>query len=187
MNKLRYSILCGALLLSGACNNFLEEEPTGALTTQSDVSSRDIARAFANSAYSALNVLNNGGGGWGGNNASLLEFMTGKADGNAQTEAWKFYNLEYDARAFYIDNWWAGMYGGISGCNLALSKIPGINTLTDVEKTNMLAEVRTLRAFYYFYLARMFGDVPKITELATQLSEVETPRSPVREICDEII
>lgn len=187
MNKLRYSILCGLLLLSGACNNFLEEDPTGALTTQSDVSSRDIARAFANSAYARLTVLNNGAGGWGGNNASLMEFMTGKADGNAQTEAWKFYNLEYDARAFYIDTWWQGMYEGISRCNLALTKIPGIAALTEAERTNMVAEVRTMRAFYYFYLVRMFGDVPKITELAAQLSEVETPRSPVKEIYDEII
>ena len=41
-----------------------------------------------------LNTLDQGIGGYGGNTASLMEFMTGKADGNAQTEAFKFYNLE---------------------------------------------------------------------------------------------
>lgn len=79
------------------------------------------------------------------------------------------------------------MYAGIAKCNLALSKIGEFNSITDVEKTNMLAEVRTMRALYYFYLVRMFGDVPKITELATSLDEVETPRSPVKEIYDQII
>ena len=129
-----------------ACEDFLDENPTGALTTESDVSSFDIARSFANSAYSRLTVLNNSGGGWGGNNASLMEFMTGKADGNSQTEAFKFTQLDYDARAFYIDNWWRGMYEGISRCNLALAKIEEIPTLSDSDRSTLNAEVRAMRA-----------------------------------------
>src|SRR5690606_27935993 len=126
------------LAFSTACADFLEENPTGSLTTGSDVSSEDVARAFVNSAYARITVLNNGGGGWGGNNASLMEFMTGKADGNSQTEAFKFNELTYDARAFYIDNWWSGMYQGISRCNLALVKINEITTLRSEEHTSEL-------------------------------------------------
>ncbi|WP_378410423.1 RagB/SusD family nutrient uptake outer membrane protein [Rhodocytophaga aerolata] len=187
MVNLKYITLCSLLFMATSCKDFLEEKPTNALTTDSPVSSPDIARAFANSAYGNIGTLNNSGGGWGGSNPGLLEYMTGKGDGNAQSEAFKFTELTYDARAFYIDNWWQGMYAGIAKCNLALSKIGEFNSITDVEKTNMLAEVRTMRALYYFYLVRMFGDVPKITELATSLNEVETPRSPVKEIYDEII
>lgn len=187
MKKQTIIVLATAGLLAGSCSDFLKETPTGTLTTSSGISSREAARALANGAYANIGTLNNGGGGWGGNNASLMEFMTGKADGNSQTESFKFYNLEYDARAFYIDNWWSGMYSGIARCNLALEKIPQVEILTTAEKTNMLAEVRFMRAFYYFYLVRMFGDVPKITALITQLSEVQTARSPVKEIYDEII
>ncbi len=187
MNNLRYIILCSFLLIVSSCKDFLEEEPTGTLTTNTNVNSPEIARAFANSAYSRLEVLNNSGGGWGGSNPGLLEYMTGKAEGNAQSEAFKFYELTYDARAFYIDNWWRGMYEGIARSNLALTKIAEINTIAETDKNNMLAEVRTLRAMYYFYLVRMFGDVPKLTELVTELSQVQTPRSPVKEIYDEII
>jgi hypothetical protein len=170
-----------------SCEDFLDENPTGSLTTESDVSSPEVARAFVNSAYARITVLNNGGGGWGGNNASLMEFMTGKADGNSQTEAFKFNELTYDSRAFYIDNWWSGMYQGISRCNLALVKINEFPSLAEENRTNMLAEVRAMRALYYFYLVRMFGDVPKITENPESLDEVQTPRSPVKEIYDEII
>ena len=170
-----------------ACEDFLDENPTGTLTTESDVSSADVARAFANAAYARITVLNNGGGGWGGNNASLMEFMTGKADGNSQTEAFKFNELTYDARAFYIDNWWSGMYQGISRCNLAIVKLNEIPSLTEEDRMNMLAEVHTMRAFYYFYLVRMFGDVPKITENPESLDEIQTPRSPAKEIYDELI
>ncbi|GAB2781297.1 RagB/SusD family nutrient uptake outer membrane protein [Rhabdobacter roseus] len=170
-----------------ACDDFLKENPTGSLTTSSTVSSPEIARAFVDGSYSNLGTFNNGGGGWGGNNASLVEFLTGKADGNSQTEAFKFYNLEYDARAFYIDNWWSGMYSGIARANLAIQKINEIATLDAATKASMIAEARTMRALYYFQLVRMFGDVPKITELITELSAVQTPRSPVKEIYDEII
>lgn len=176
----------GLLTLAG-CNDFLEENPTGALTTSSSVSSPEIARAFVDGAYSNITTWNNGGGGWGGNNASLLEFLTGKADGNSQTEAFKFYDLEYDARGFYIDNWWAGMYSGVARANLAIQKISEITTLPAATKTNMIAEARFMRALYYFQLARMYGDVPKITTLISDLGAVQTPRSPVKEIYDEII
>lgn len=180
-------ILILFLGVSTSCEDFLDEDPTGTLTTESEVSSFEVAQAFTNSAYSRLVVLNNSGGGWGGNNASLMEFLTGKADGNSQTEAFKFYNLEYDSRAFYIDNWWQGMYQGITRCNLALEKLEEIANVTDEQRVNMAAEIRTLRALYYFYLVRMFGDVPKITENPSSLTEVQTPRSPAKEIYDEII
>src|SRR5690606_21147932 len=144
--KSQHIILLAFLLVLASCADFLEENPTGSLTTESDVSSDDVARAFVNSAYARITVLNNGGGGWGGNNASLMEFMTGKADGNSQTEAFKFNELTYDAQAFYIDNWWRGMYEGISRCNLALVKINEIETLSETNKINYLAEVRTMRA-----------------------------------------
>lgn len=170
-----------------SCDDFLTENPTGQLTTSSTVSSPEIARAFVDGAYSQIGTFNNGGGGWGGNNASLTEFMTGKSDGNSQTEAFKFFNLEYDARAFYIDNWWAGMYSGIARANLAIQKIGEITTLPAATKTNMIAEAKTMRALYYFQLVRMFGDLPKITTLITSLDEVQTPRSAAREIYDEII
>src|ERR1044072_7983389 len=130
-------ILAAGLTLT-SCEDFLKENPTGWLTTSSSVSTQEIACACADGAYSNITTWNNGGGGWGGNNASLLEFMTGKADGNSPKEAFKFYNLEYDARAFYIDNWWSGLYSGVARANLAIQKIGEINTLPAATKTNMI-------------------------------------------------
>lgn len=179
---------CLALSVSiTSCDDFLKENPTGSLTTSSEVSSPEIARAFVDGAYSELGTFNNGGGGWGGNNASLTEFMTGKADGNSQTEAFKFYNLEYDSRGFYLDNWWAGLYSGIAKANLAIQKIGEISTLPAATKANMIAEAKTMRALYYFQLVRMYGDVPKVTSLPSSLSEIQIPKAPAKEIYDEII
>lgn len=176
-----------SLLGMSSCNKFLEEKPTGSLTPESNVSSPEIARAFTNSAYSELTTLDEGSGGYGGNTVELMEFMTGNADGNSQTDAFRFYNLTYDAQSFYIDTWWQGMYYGIANCNLALQKLNAITTLDTTTKVNMLAEVHTLRALYYFYLVRMFGDVPEITDVVSDLNDVRPKRAPVKEIYDKII
>lgn len=185
MRSIKNILIIALLSAFGSCTKFLDEKPTGSLTTESEVTPT-IARSFANSGYSNLTTLNQGSGGYGGNSASLMEFMTGKASGNAQTESSRFYNLTYDAQSFYIPTWWQGLYRGVANCNLALEKIDQ-TTMDEAAKTNMLAEVRTLRALYYFYLVRMFGDVPKITETVSDLNNVQPARAPVKEIYDEII
>ncbi len=183
------SLLCiaGFLVTATSCKKFLEENPTGSLTPESNVTSAEIARSFANSAYSELTTLDQGSGGYGGNTVELMEFLTGNADGNSQTDAPRFYNLTYDAQSFFIDSWWQGMYYGIADCNLAIQKISELETIDSLEKTNLLAEAHTLRALYYFYLVRMYGDVPKITEVVADLGDVRPSRAPAKEIYDEII
>lgn len=44
-----------------------------------------------------------------------------------------------------------------------------------------------MRALYYFYLVRIFGDVPKITTVQSELGELQVSRALVKEIYDEII
>lgn len=187
MKKIINIVIVISLLGMSSCNKFLEEKPTGSLTPESNVTSPEIARAFTNSAYSELTTLDEGSGGYGGNTVELMEFMTGNADGNSQTDAFRFYNLTYDAQSFYIDTWWQGMYYGIANCNLALQKLNAITTLDTTTKMNMLAEVHTLRALYYFYLVRMYGDVPAITDVVGDLNDVRPKRAPVKEIYDNII
>src|SRR6478736_2512301 len=110
MRSIKFLMIIMVLAGVSSCSKFLDDEPTGSLTPESNVTSPTIARAFANSAYSALTVLDQGSGGYGGNTASLMEFMSGKASGNAQTESFRFYQLTYDAQSFYINTWWQGLY-----------------------------------------------------------------------------
>ncbi len=186
MKKTFNILIIAGIFGASSCSKFLEEKPTGSLTPQSNVTSPTIARAFANSSYGGLTTLDRGSGGYGGNTAALMEYMAGKASGNAQTESNHFYNLTYDAQSFYIDTWWQGLYSGIANCNLALQKIAEIPQDT-AAKANMLAEVHTIRALYYFYLVRMYGDVPATTEVVSDLNNVRPKRAPVKEIYDKII
>lgn len=190
MRTVKYLTIAFCILLVCSCKKFLEEKPTSFLTPSSNLSSTKVARALANSAYTDLQGLLSGqNSSYGGNTWNLLEFMTGKANSDlGQTGFINFQNLGYNSTSFYFDTWWQHLYLGVGATNLALEQIPKITAagLTDESKNNMLAEVHTLRALYYFYLVRLYGAVPKVTAVPTDLN-LNFSRTPAKNIYDSII
>ena len=190
MKTFKNILVVTCLLLACSCKKFLDEKPSSFLTPQSNLSSEKVARALANGVYQNLTGLLTGqSGSYGGNTWNLMEFMTGKANSDlGQTGFVSFQTLNYSNTSFYFDTWWQQMYLGVGAANLAIQKIPTITAadLSDVEKTNLLAEAHTLRALYYFYLVRMYGAVPEITTPATNLN-LQIGRTPAKKIYDDII
>mgnify|MGYP000035923762 CR=1 FL=1 len=171
-----------------SCNDFLDEKPTSSMTTDSELSSEESALSLTNSAYINSTVFDKGTEGWGCNTILLLEYMTGKSTSeNSQSNHKEFQDLLVNSRSLYIEDWWNGCYAGIANCNLALLKLPEFVNLDHELIKKYEGEVRFMRALYYFYLVRIFGDVPKITTVQTSLGELQIERSPVKEIYDEII
>lgn len=186
INKIYIVSLC-ALFLS-SCNNFLDEQPTGTMTTDSKLTSKESALALTNSAYLKNTVFNKMTPGWGCNTILLLEYMTGKATSeNSQSNYKDFQDLLVSDRSLYIEDWWQDCYAGIANCNLALQKLGEFENLDASLVNGYMAEVKFMRALYYFYLVRIFGDVPKITTVQSELGELQVSRAPVKEIYDEII
>ncbi|MEP6931554.1 MAG: RagB/SusD family nutrient uptake outer membrane protein, partial [Flavobacterium sp.] len=56
---------------------------------------------------------------------------------------------------------WADYYKGVARCNIMVLKLPGI-PMDEALKARYMAEVKALRAYYYFDLVRMFKNVPLI-------------------------
>jgi len=190
MKILKNILIVSVLVLACSCKKFLEEHPKSVLTPDADLSSAKVASAFAVGSYQNLTGLLTGqSGSYGGNTWNLMEFMTGKANSDlGQTGFVNFQTLIYSNTSFYFDTWWQQMYLGVGACNLAIQKIPTINApgLTEASKNSMVAEARTMRALYYFYLVRMYGAVPKVTEPAKDLN-LQVPRVPAKQIYDEVI
>ncbi|MBF4514791.1 RagB/SusD family nutrient uptake outer membrane protein [Flavobacterium sp. ANB] len=67
---------------------------------------------------------------------------------------------------------WADYYKGVARCNIMVVKLPGI-PMDEAKKARYMAEVKALRAYYYFDLVRMFKNVPLILAPVTQ-SEINT-------------
>ena len=187
---MRYIILLvlGLALSLSSCNKFLEEEPSGSLTDKSQITSYPGGLALATGAYRSLPSWTSGAVWWGGNLVGALEYATGKAYSQYQaSELWKFETDVESGDSEYFVFPWNNWYQGVRDCNLAIKMIPGVTGMTDVDKSRLLGEVRTLRAFYYFCLVRHYGDVVYNTSVLTDLSLAAQPRSSLKTIYDKII
>lgn len=72
---------------------------------------------------------------------------------------------------------WTSAYEGVNRANYMLQykdKNPAGETITFAGKDALYGEVYFLRAYYYFHLVRMFGDVPFFTDKRLSLSESKT-------------
>lgn len=59
--------------------------------------------------------------------------------------------------------YWGPLYNYIFTCNSAIEGLNNSKNLTVTVKDQLLGEAKFLRAFFYFYLVNLFGDVPIVT------------------------
>ena len=78
-------------------------------------------------------------------------------------------------------NAWLYLYKVITLCNRSLELLETHKSLlSEQELTNYNAEVRALRAIYYWYLIDLFGPVPLVTSTQMSMQDVtQTPRAQV--------
>ncbi|TLU99323.1 RagB/SusD family nutrient uptake outer membrane protein [Dyadobacter luticola] len=80
---------------------------------------------------------------------------------------------------------WQSCYGGIEKANWVIAKVPDA-TMDEVRKKQILGEAYFLRAFYYWFLTKNFGDVPvKITPSYTE-EEASTAKNPKADVYKQI-
>lgn len=82
---------------------------------------------------------------------------------------------------------WSGLYLIISRANYAIKYIPEIFEEGDEEGLQLLGQAHALRALAYFYCARVWGDVPLITEpYVSADQEVFTTMTDKEKILDQV-
>ena len=59
-------------------------------------------------------------------------------------------------------NFWNNVYNTILRCNIVLDKIDAVSFKDPKLKEQYKAEARFIRALMYFWLVRVYGDVPKV-------------------------
>lgn len=70
---------------------------------------------------------------------------------------------------------WRKLYIGIYRANIVIEKAP-LSSASDAIKTRVVGEAKFLRAYYYFNLLRMFGEVPILTKIVPA-EEIIRPKS----------
>jgi hypothetical protein len=157
-------MVAAAILFATGCKKFLEEEDPSNLTPESYYTLPEHAEAAIAAAFSNTRFVG-GGAGIFANNFQMLEAVSGtaKTETGQNTDLNNLLGLAHNGDNVFVRNWWNGLYGVIAQTNLVMQKVPGINPMNDAQKKKILGEAQFLRAWSYFYLVRLFGDVPLIT------------------------
>jgi starch-binding outer membrane protein, SusD/RagB family len=79
---------------------------------------------------------------------------------------------------------WVNLFIGVARANVVLNSIGNV---TFTGKPTVIAELRTLRAFYYFLLQDMFGGVPIVTDVEIKARAQNTRDSVFKFIESELI
>ena len=81
-----------------------------------------------------------------------------------------------------FNNPWRAMYFGVYRSNYLLANLDNVVWNSEESKNKILGETHFLRAYFYFDLARMFGEVPMVLEPGP----VNIPKTPANQIYAQI-
>ena len=97
------------------------------------------------------------------------------------------YKHSWTAGHDLMKNSWLYLYKVITLCNRSLETLDTYKDLAGEENYRVwTAEVRALRAMYYWYLIDLFGDVPLVTNSSVSMNEVKREkRATVFKFCED--
>ncbi|SEN86280.1 Starch-binding associating with outer membrane [bacterium A37T11] len=170
----------------GSCS-YLDVVPDNVATLDNAFTMRNTAEKFLFTCYSWLpnfaSIDNNADV-----NPAILsgdEFW-GNYGVNVQV-AWKIARGEQSVSDPLI-NYWDGsnsaisMYKAIRDCNIFLDNIGNVPDINEDERQRWIGEVKFLKAYYHFWLIRMYGPIvilDKNLDLDAGIDEVRQSRSPL--------
>jgi hypothetical protein len=172
-----YKVCCILLLLQG-CKKFVAIDPPKTQQVTSSVfEEKYTATAAVTGIYGGMYSL------------VSLDVYTGLS-------ADEFTNYGYDLyESLYLNALteknagllhWGNAYNYIFQANLAIEGLQRSGGLTDVIKNQLLGEVKFIRAFWYFYLTNLYGEIPLVTN--TDYTVItKLPRSSQATVYDQII
>lgn len=97
-----------------------------------------------------------------------------------------FYNSDLNPRTPVIRTNWNNLYIAINACNAIVDRAVNVTGLSGTLKNTRLAEVRFIRAEYYFLLVQLWGPVP-LSLRETQSIITDATRAPVKDVYDSVI
>lgn len=192
IDKLKYTFLALAMLFAfSSCNDWLYLEPADGVITEEYWQSESDLFAGVMGCYASML-----GGGSGNYSVPQLMFLWGEMRADflmeyQSTPADFTLIAQGDIKPNNSLCNWGSFYTTINYCNTVLEKGPGIldidASFNEEELNQYRAEALTIRALMYFYLTRVYRDVPISLKASTSdLKNYTIPKSPAEEVWAQI-
>lgn len=188
-------VVLGLMVSSSSCNNMLNPEPVGTQTV--DVTFTDFSGSLA-AVNGIYNVLSGGNLYRGNNNMLYIDLASDDIMNQSKVTSSSYSLVDYfelvanNSQTFEL---WDDFYKIIYRSNLVINRVPSIeyptaqirNSAGTLFKDQFVGEAKFMRAFAYFNLMRLFGDVPLRTSEIKSAGEVNIPRTPTAQVYNQII
>lgn len=169
------------------CHDFLQEDQQGTFSSATFYKSQSDAVVAINGVYNATSFVSTMNQLWVFGDVASDDAVKGGSDGDlADAKAIDlFSNPEFIRTNTVLANVWQYYYDGIYRANYVLYYVPGISMDENLKK-RILGESKFLRAYFYFNLVNIYGEIP--LRLLPPLSSVQIniPKSPVTDIYHQI-
>lgn len=176
MKKIIILLLLTNLGLS--CSSDLDLSPIDAQSELNYWETEEDARIFLNSIYADLRDAN-----------QYLFFNTLSDD--AYTKGVEDYrNIasgSYGPSNGIVTGVWVGRYEAVRRTNIFLNNIDRVSEIEESQRRNFTAEAKFIRAWHYFYLRELYGDVPLITDEISIEESLGLTRTDQNEVLEFIL
>jgi starch-binding outer membrane protein, SusD/RagB family len=166
-----YSALAGLLISGISCSkSFLEVTPKGEVLESNYYQTPDQVFSALVAVYNATEAEAGYGINWYANklgplNAAADECYAGGGSSTDMDSYQQWDNYTMNPANAISRKFWAQDYAGIYRANLLISKLANdVPGLSSSDKGRYIAECKTLRAYFYFELVRLFKNIPLSTE-----------------------
>lgn len=161
-------ILTGFLssLTLTSCSDDLNIKPEGKITPEGFFST-DRAVELVNATYNNLLQWQQFSFSWNGVSSIISDDADKGSDpGDTGADKDKLDALTFTSTDISFNEVWGANYRGITRANTAIGIISSPDVTLDQDfKNRLLGEAHFLRAYFYFNLVRMFGDIPKLDRI----------------------
>lgn len=155
-------------LLGTGCKKFLDQPALGYYSNEDLFSNDATARTAVTAAYLPLTFTDGAANPlWVlGDVAADDVIIGGNAGEQADYTSVDLFNILPSNAA--VQSLWSRYYDGINRCNVVTDGLKPENTgLSETVKTQSIAEVKFLRAYYYFLLTNFYGNIPLRLKVST--------------------
>lgn len=188
MKNIAILLVCFCFALTACKKGFLDiDPPVKSIVTEQVFADSINAHSALQGAYLLMNT-------------SGLDFSNGKLSiylGMYADELTPFYIDEFDyAAKYYYNNFaesdpdilsiWSSPYRCIYQLNAIEESVQKTETIAPTAKVRFVAEAKFLRAFIYFYLVNLYGDVPYVTSTSWDETR-KTPRSDQNTVYENVV
>ena len=184
MNRIKSTItlLSLAVILHG-CDRFLTQEPKDFLSPELSYDSRESLEKALAGVYDMLGHRNLYGG-------YFLYYCGFDADDghysrNSPAVGAHVYN--FSSTDITVYSVWESLYKGVSRANMLLKNVDRNPEIDETFRGRIRGEALCLRAYYYFLLVTLWGDVPLLTEPVTDADRILVERTDSKKVYGQIL